>query len=160
TSGGAGFGRPPTAWTYYHVLIKRLELELGTEAMLPADDGEQHERDKAVLARLREDGGLPAPGETRRVPLVSNIFKRKDAEMQDDTAVTAYEEAWGDGPRIPIVARVHMLDSADNEVDVESGAGAAAIGRVAFLWNWEDPQEDIEDRQRQDQPKAFLSEAI
>src|SRR5690606_33792274 len=53
-----------------------------------------------------------------------------------------------------------MLNSAGHEVDVESGTGAAAIGRVAFLWNWEDPQEDIEDRQRQDQPKAFLSEAI
>ena len=105
--------RPAQAWTYFHILIKGYELALGEEHMVPAAvvDDDRHKLDKAVRAKIEADGGLPATGATRKVFLVSNLYKTSNAEMDDNSAFTQYQVLWGDGPNIPIVAKIRLADS-------------------------------------------------
>jgi len=155
-------GNPATGWTYFHLIVKKIELELGPEETVPATavDDARHKRDKAVRKQIDDDGGVPAAGSTRKVVLLSNLFKTAGGQMNDNTAFTVYSGEWGDGANIPIIAKVRMADSADQEVKLdESDKGAVALGNVKFLWDWEDPDEDLSG-QGQAKPKSFIQSAI
>src|SRR5260370_26406414 len=111
SSSGKGRGYPDYAWTYFQILVKRIELELGPEEAIPVAvvDDPEHKRNKAVRSQIETDGGLPAAGGTaRKVILLSNQFKTTLSQMNDNSAFTAYRGRWGDGPSIPIVAKIRL----------------------------------------------------
>jgi hypothetical protein len=141
---GQGWAECPEAWTYFHVLVDGLELELGDPRVLAKP------RDREVATAL---GRLPAPGEKAEVRLVSNLFKTLSTEMEDDTDFQQLRATWGNGPDIPIFARAWLKDSAGRRVDAPK-----ALGRVRFLWDWEDEAEDVTGHTPQ--ARAFLESAL
>jgi hypothetical protein len=141
---GGGWAECPVAWTYFHVLVDDLELELGDSRVL------SWQRERELTAAL---GKLPAPGEKAEVRLVSNLFKTDSAEMEDDTDFQQLRAAWGSGPDIPIFARVWLKDSAGRRVDAPK-----ALGRVRFLWDWEDAAEDL--TAHAPRARTFLEQAL
>ncbi|HUT35741.1 MAG TPA: hypothetical protein VNE39_19795 [Planctomycetota bacterium] len=121
----------PAAWTYLHVLIAKLELEYGPdEVVAEPDEGEGD--DRAVFAALKAQGASPPVKDTKvKVYLTSNKFK-KGHSMADNSLYTVYEGLWGDGPEIPLFAKVHTKSSADQPV-----LAPKSLGKVRFLWDWE-----------------------
>ena len=126
-----GRGNPELAWTYFQILIKSIDLELGPEEAIPnASGADALKRDKAVRKQIETDGGLPAAGGTpRKVISLSNIFKTSLPQMDNNTAFTAYQTRWGDGPKIPIIAKIRLADSNDAEVKLESERGRSPSGK-------------------------------
>jgi hypothetical protein len=161
-TGKEGVGRPEVAWTYWHILIKSLALELGPEPTIPAaaPNDAKHKQDKAVRTKVAGDGGIPADGSTRKIVLPSNVYKTALSQMDDNTGHTALNTLWGDGPNVPIVAKIRLLDSADGEVKLESDKGAVALGHAKFLWDWVDPDEAVATQNPSAKPKGFITDAI
>lgn len=161
-------GLVTTSWTFFHILIKKMAIELGEEAIIPADtvDDDEHKRAKALRAKIHSDGALPAAGTMRKINLISNLYKAANGEMNDNTAYTQYEQLWGDGAEIPLIAQVFIADSAGNEVKLaDQEKGAEALGKVKFLWDWEDPTENVTSQQNatapyNTKPKGFIEAAI
>ena len=150
------------SWTYFHILIKSYEFVIGDKETVPAVvvDDAQHKRDEAVRKQVVTDGGVPADTATdpRKVVLVSNVFKTNANQMNDDTGFTEYQNLWGKGPHIPIVAKIRLAASDDSEVKLdESDKGAVALGKAKFLWDWEDPDETTT---QTGFPKNFIEAAI
>jgi hypothetical protein len=141
---GSGWAECPVAWTYFHVLVDAIELELGDPRVLAKA------RDRELAASL---GRLPAPGQKAEVRLVGNVFKTSLEEMEDDTDFKHHRAAWGNGPDIPIFARAWLRDSQGRKVDVPR-----ALGRVRFLWDWEDEAEDLS--RHTPRARAFLEQAL
>jgi hypothetical protein len=163
-------GDPAGSWTYFHILLKSLKIVLGPKEAIYADtvDDAKHKRDKAVYVAFKNSGGVPAPGKTRKLYLVSNLFKRASAEMNNNTAFTVYNDLWGNGPRLPLFAQIRLADSKNNAICLEKGPGAKALGKVKFLWDWEDSCYNgstyncncVDAHQSQAKPKAFIKAAI
>ena len=150
---------PAVAWTYFHILVKKIELELGPEPMVPKWGSDNRlARDRRVRKQVEDDGGVPAPGGTRKVYLRSNIYKTDSAQMYDNTGFTEYESQWGNGPSIPIVAKIRIADSGDAEVKLEEEEYGRVLGRARFLWDWEDPAESTGGQPAS--PAAFIGAAI
>lgn len=150
---------PALAWTYFHILVKKIELELGPEEMVPKWGSDSRlRRDRAVRKQVESDGGVPAPGGTRKVYLRSNIFKTGGGQMYDNTAFTEYEAQWGNGPSIPIVAKIRIADSGGAEVKLEEAEHGRALGNARFLWDWEDPAENTGGQPAS--PAAFIGAAV
>jgi hypothetical protein len=141
---GSGWAECPVAWTYFHVLVDGLELELGDPRVLA------RARDRDLATSL---GRLPAPGQKAEVRLVCNVFKTNTQEMEDDTDFRHHRAAWGNGPDIPIFARAWLKDSQGRRVDAPK-----ALGRVRFLWDWEDESEDLS--RHTPRARAFLEQAL
>jgi len=141
---GSGWAECPVAWTYFHVLVDGLELELGDARVL------SKQRDRELTAAL---GRLPASGEKAEVRLVGNLFKTRPEDMEDDTDFRQLRATWGNGPDIPIFARAWLKDSAGRRVDAPK-----ALGRVRFLWDWEDEAEDL--TAHTPHARAFLEQAL
>lgn len=142
---GHGEADPPEASTRLWVDVASIELSLGEAAMVDRD------RDRAVVDAL--GGTLPAPGQTRRVLLPSNVFKTSSAEMNDDSLFIEYQTAWGSGPRIPVLA----------EVKVKGSDGAAvlaprALAGLPLAWAWLDVPEDTSAHHAA--AKAFVDAAL
>lgn len=124
----------PVAWTYFHILVSKLVLEYGTEAMLPAPEAGKGDH-RAVLRALKAQSAAPPAASAAKpvkVFLPSNLYKRSAGQMFDNTLYTRYEALWGDGPQIPVLAAVHIRDSKDQEV-----IAPKALGNARFLWDWE-----------------------
>ncbi len=163
-------GDPAGSWTYFHILLKALKIMLGPKDAVSATtvDDAKHKRDKAVYVAFKNSGGVPAPGKTRKLYLISNLFKRASAEMNNNTAFTVYNDLWGNGPRVPLLAQIRLADSKDNAVCLEKGPGSKALGKVKFLWDWEDGCYDgstyncncVDPHQSQAKPKDFIKAAI
>ena len=141
---GSGWAECPVAWTYFHVLVDGMELELGDPRVLAR---KKHRELATVL------GKLPAPGEKAEVRLVSNLFKTHSLEMERDVDFRQYQATWGNGPDLPIFARVWLKDSTGRRVDAPK-----ALGRVRFLWDWEDVAEDLS--AHPPHARAFLEQAL
>src|SRR5207245_2192132 len=111
--------------------------------------------------KIDADGGLPATGGTRKIFLISNLFKTAGGQMNDNTAYSVYNTLWQHGPQIPVIAKIRLAASDDSEVKIdETDKGAVALGKVKFLWDWEDPDEDVAGQQGQAAPAAFINNAI
>jgi hypothetical protein len=147
------------AWTYFHVVLHEIKLELGPKKLL------SQTRDKTLYDSLGgslkgvhyDDKGVPgaelADGETKEIRLISNIFSTSNADMFDHTDFTEYETAWGDGPNIPVLATLKVRDSGGKPVDAP-----LAVGAVRLLWDWEDVAEVVS--QHHAKAKTFISNAI
>jgi hypothetical protein len=164
TGDPAGRANPVAAWTYWHILIKSIELDVGPEENIPAAvvDDDRHKMDKDVRTRLIAKGGVPATGGSVEVVLLSNVFKNSLAEMDTNDGFTQYQNLWGKGPQIPLIAKIRLADSADAEVKIdETPKGAVALGKAKFLWDWEDPDELVDAQQPgAAKPAAFIKNAI
>jgi len=154
-----------TAWTYFHILVKQLLIELGPVEAMPTNGvtAPRQKLDKDLYNTIKA-AGLPAAGAAAlQVKLVSNIFKLNLGEMNDNTGFTQYQSVWDDGARVPLICKIRLLGSDDSEVRLEDGAGAKALGKVKFLWDWEDTDPNgaqADAHQSQAAPKAFLKSSI
>lgn len=128
---GAGRCESPIAWTYFHVLVAKLELEWGPENVLPKPRA--HEADHwRVLRELITQFPAPPQDKTAKVKLLSNVFKTTYAQMLDNTGFEQYQAYWGDGPRIPLFLKVWLKNAAGDPVLAPRG-----LGGLRFLWDWE-----------------------
>ncbi|MCP3143344.1 hypothetical protein [Pyxidicoccus xibeiensis] len=141
---GSGWAECPVAWTYFHVLVDGLDLELGDPRVLARP---QHRELTTSLGRL------PAPGQRAELRLVSNLFKTDPLEMKGDVDFRQYRATWGNGPELPLLARAWVKDSRGRRVDAPK-----ALGRVRFLWDWEDEAEDV--TRHAPRARAFLEHAL
>ncbi|HEY4187461.1 MAG TPA: hypothetical protein VGP07_20460 [Polyangia bacterium] len=128
---GSGICNAQEVWTYFQVLIAKLELEYGPQETLPATVAGKADHRKTLAELLTQGAKPPAPGAKAKVFLLSNIFK-KGHSMFDDSLFTEYEKMWDKGALVPLFARVAVRDSADNAVFAPK-----ALGQVKFLWDWE-----------------------
>lgn len=124
-----------TAWTYFHILVYELKLELGLKDVL-------HEaRDQTLYDVLKDKLALkdclPAPAAKKEVKLISNLFST-GGDLTNNQGYIEYENLWQDGPNIPVFAKLTIKKSDDSEVDVPK-----AVGTVKLLWEWEDVPEDL-----------------
>jgi hypothetical protein len=127
---GEGVSKSPVAWTFFHILLHKLELEWGPDEAAATDPAKRQ-----PFIDLKADYADPTAGTEdapARIYLVSNLFKRADTEMLDNNLYTQYETAWGDGPGIPVVAKVWVRDSNGAPVFAPK-----ALGNTRFLWDWE-----------------------
>jgi hypothetical protein len=142
---GLGEADPSEASTRFWVDVAAIELELGDRAVL------DRELDRALYDTL--GGSLPAPGQTKQVLLVSNLFKTRDLDMEDDTLFTAYEELWGSGPQIPVFATVKVKGS-----DGAAVVAPRALAGVPIAWEWLDVAKDTSTHHAA--AKTFLDAAL
>jgi hypothetical protein len=155
------------SWTYFQILVKSLEFELGPVETIPGS-GDRHQMDKDVHAAVKAAGGVPAAAAAAplKIPLVSNLYKyghwftKDTSEMEDNTGYDVYKDLWDDGPRLPVFAKIRLADSADAEVKLEDGPGAKALGKTKFLWDWVNVLENPAATQSQPAPQAFLTSSI
>lgn len=126
---GHGQADPPEAHTRVWVDVAAIELELGDRAVLGRD------LDRAVYDAL--GGSLPAPGATKPVTLVSNVFKTSSAEMNDDSLFREYQALWGSGPQIPVFATVKVKAS-----DGSAVVAPRALAGLPLAWEWLDVAEN------------------
>ena len=132
----------PAAWTYLHVLVHSIELEKGVK------DAVSRQLDKDLFDHV----SLPAEGGRETFYLISNLFST-GADKANNTAFTEYQTLWGDGPNIPVFAKLFVKSSSDGKEDVPK-----AIGKVRVLWDWEDPKEDVSIHFKQG--KEFIKDSI
>lgn len=69
--------------------------------------------------------------------LVSNLFSTGN-DKANNSAFTTYRTLWGDGPAIPLFAKILLKKSDDKEVEVPE-----AVGKVRLQWDYEDEAEDV-----------------
>jgi hypothetical protein len=128
---GQGICKSPVAWTYFHILIEKLELEWGDKEAIPSTEVEK----RLPFKELKDGWAKPTDGSDgtpARIYLVSNLFKTSAGEMFDNTLYTEYETLWGDGPEIPVYAKIWVRDSGGAKV-----VAPKALGGTKFLWDWE-----------------------
>lgn len=143
------------AWTYVDVVLSEvIALEWGDPGEIPNTRAEGYLKDlawtlreeAATLARLRSPDGLNVAALTadHTVLLESNLFRDCNGVPAPagnaHTGVGEYRRHWGDGPRIPIVAKVQVLGADDAPVWAPD-----AVGDVELLWDWEDPRAAVVD---------------
>lgn len=165
TVGGDMLGDPATAWTDFHILAHSIELEMGPVESLPRQtdlEKGDHRQVWTSLVGANVDvtslkKAVPADGETKKVYLTSNLYKMTGGEMDDNSAYSIYEAVWGDGPMIPLFARIFLLNSqAKKEESFESAVG---LGNVRCLWDYEDVAEDTSG-QATVRAKTFIDRAL
>lgn len=145
------------AFTYFDVLIHSIVLSWGDYASLPRD-----RPDIAVANRPRILGDLPTnkkgdeehafdaiktasaspgPEAMHRVILKSDLYAKKPtgameiAEYVDTTDFDLHKQLWGQGPRIPILAKVTIKRADGSATD----QAPEALAGCKLLWDWQDP---------------------
>lgn len=123
---GEGLCRAPVAWTYFHVLIDKIELEWGTVDMVPT----KRQWRKDLFNQVLTDG--IAPTANQKIHLVGNQFMANGDRMFDNTLYEKHRERWGRGPKLPVLAKVFVRSCTDAPV-----LAPRALGHTQFLWDWE-----------------------
>lgn len=130
---GGGAAPAASVETTFKVEVGKIELELGPKAVV------KNARHQAVYDTI---GTLPAPSQKKKLSLVSNLFSTWGDEMATDpTSFNVYRDhatqGWGDGPVIPIYAKLLVKKSTGGEVEAPK-----ALGTVTVLWDYRDVPED------------------
>ncbi|MBM3821047.1 MAG: hypothetical protein FJW14_18805 [Acidimicrobiia bacterium] len=127
---------------YVDVVVSSVRLFLGAQVSITAEAAAEHRgynrRNAALWTALNQ--ALNGNGQelTRDVDVVlpvaldGNVFSTDDADMSNNTAVTAWTQAWRDGPRLPLRVATQVRAIGDGDVDAPE---AFRDGR--FLWDWE-----------------------
>jgi hypothetical protein len=125
-------GTAPSPKVPVEVRCTGISLELGPKSLL------SEARDQALYDTL---GELPAPGSMKKLVLVSDLFRADSGEVSSDASFTKYRDdptqGWGDGPRVPIVARALFRSSTGTDV-----LAPKAWGDRRVLWDWSGVAED------------------
>jgi|GEM_PF-2425855 len=152
------------AWTYIDVMVEKMDLCWGEAKHLPprpSKDGAaeivkeealllcglkkiavlEHPDSLTELLAVGKDsaGALALAGTDHELVLRSNIFYQHTDEWKDGTASRKYAELWGNGPRIPIYAKILVRDAAGKAV-----VAPLALKGAQVLWDWDDPRLDKE----------------
>jgi len=128
-------------YTYFDVLIGGIELQFCpddlVERVLPQTT---KARDLELFRSLTDatdgdnlNGALPLPGQLKKVYLRSHTFYKDTSELTNHTYFERFRALWGDGPNIPIFAKVKVLDARRSPVHAP-----AAVGKLRFMWEWLD----------------------
>jgi hypothetical protein len=165
-------------WTYFDILIDRIDLLWGGKALIPggnrADiDPLYHNRTVAdeqdindqLAVQKRADETLDTAHQYA-VELPCNQFTSWVYDMEDGnqnrrtTLWLNHRKQWGDGPRIPLVARIYIAKAAGG--GIHGGETAKAIGLARFLWDWESEDEIAALGAAGHKPpvQAFLADAL
>jgi hypothetical protein len=121
----------PVAWTYFHVLIAKLEIEYGDIETISFSDADDKKKQHRPFTLLKTDHPDPKTGGPLKIHLHSNIFKAGHS-MFDNSLHDEYRTMWEHGPQIPLYAKIWVRDSADGAVHAPK-----ALGNTRFLWDWE-----------------------
>lgn len=128
------------------------KLELGPETLLTGSTNEALER--ALLARIQADGGVPAPGGKREVFLESDLYVTDYNTMHNEAFAGQYQAMWGvAGPKIPLQAEVLLKDSNGQPVMAPLG-----LGNTRIVWDYEEPATKL-DLITNAKAKAFVQAA-
>lgn len=151
-----------TRWLFLDVLVHSVEMEWGADTLLPQNrpditDDAKHVGyqakvlgyEKNILDELKTANPRPdAANVVHQVKLDSNLFAvagrgQPSEEPEKTTDYEEYEALWGNGPRIPLLAKVHLRKSDDTSTKDDSGAAeqvkvAKALGNSQVLWDWAD----------------------
>lgn len=144
----AATGARNTAWTHFDVLVHEIALHYGPEAMIPTSDiadvsptnrartlADERELVQALQAQgteVPEDGEIPVVLPSTQAAYINFM----EWYCRRDYAYLRHKSRWGQGPRIPLVARVSL-----RRVDgsgVHSAQAGLALGGAKFLWDWRD----------------------
>lgn len=147
------------AWTYIDVAVEKVELFWGLASTLgPRTEANVLLEEALILRKLKKiSPDVPDPRSESKalsddtsagdkavsdkdayeVELSSNIFYQNTSEWTDTTGFDQYRQVWGDGPRIPIVAKVYARSSSGKAV-----VAPTALKGAQLLWDWEDPKLD------------------
>ena len=128
---GAGASEAAVAWTFFHVLVARVELAYGRPEMLPPRVSGAGDHRQVLADLTAQSSTPPAPGSDAKVFLESNIFK-KGHSMFDNSLFEQYRALWGDGPLIPLVVTIWIKAASGAEV-----IAPRALGGLELLWDWE-----------------------
>jgi hypothetical protein len=148
-------GYPLIAWTYIHVLVDSVELIWGDESLLspnrtdvdPIYQTDILKYEKNILQALKQKHTKLAENLSHEVYLTSNQYAHTATvdEKTTNTDYSEYQKMWGDGPRIPLLAKVYIQTTNGTKTDK---APKALVG-TKVLWDWQD-----KDRDRWRQPVA------
>lgn len=145
----------PSKWVYFDVLVAGITMRWGPDTMLrdrPADPNIPNHYpakvlayEKAILNELVTANAKPFDAVVNKVILPSDLFAIRKIGTSDteenfkgQVDFAEYKKLWGDGARIPILARVPILLSIGKlTLDVPE-----ALGRTRVLWDWSDPRAD------------------
>lgn len=136
----SGAGKTEVKEETFKVMVAEFELVLGDKTLL----GDA--KDLALYEVLKKDGGLPGSGGTRKIYLVSNVFKVEplpalgasgptgngEKSNASTTSFDEYKKLWEEGPRIPIDVKVLIKSSTGDKV-----LAPKAWGTRKVLWDWE-----------------------
>jgi hypothetical protein len=130
------------AWTYFDVLVGQVKLhwerhvakdtivETRADIQAPWTAAEILELEK----QLCDDLYAGKITDDHEICLAGNLFTQNlTEEGLNDSLYRAYRDKWGDGPLIPLFARVKLRNAADALVDAPW-----ALSGAKFLWDWED----------------------
>ncbi|HEY8041317.1 MAG TPA: hypothetical protein VIF15_16030, partial [Polyangiaceae bacterium] len=139
-----------TAWTYFDVVVDSIQLHWGAQALVPPGDIADVLPIYNALTDRDEKALVTALGQTTtRVPdtgTIEVLLKSTNAAYVNvdewyswrDFCFLRFKGRWGDGPRIPVIAKVFMKGLAG---PVHSADAAKALGPARFLWDWCDRSE-------------------
>lgn len=145
-------GAKTTAWTYFDVVVGRIELHYGPQALIPTaaiNDVKtvhywpltQADEQQLVQDLQRSGSAVPSTGLTK---VVLKSTQAAYVHFQEwytwkDMAYLRHKARWGDGPRIPLIAKIFLLDVVGAEQ--HSAKAAESLGPAKFLWDWHDKTE-------------------
>jgi hypothetical protein len=150
-------GRVTAAWTYFDVLVDSIELHYGPATMIPAGkirdtkdvywNGFTQADERNLVTALQSQSTLvPANGQVDldlRSTQAAYIYPQEWYELHDYSYLR-HRARWGDGPRIPLIAKIFMKPLG-NGAPVHSSLAARSLGPARFLWDWRDKIENDRD---------------
>jgi hypothetical protein len=158
-------GMITTAWTYFDVLVHSIELHWGPEAWIPGTpipnvspmlQARTTADEKRVLQLLKGKVRPTDPEVTAIAPATAPLIPlRLRSTMAayihfdewfgfaKDFAFLRHRARWGDGPRIPIMAKIYLKRTDGTKLDPDVGGATwnqagAALGPARLLWDWHD----------------------
>ncbi len=105
------------AWTRFAVEAASIELDLGPKKALT---------DERVYGQLVSKG-IPPAGGAITLALAGSAFALTGEDKLGDVIAEAYRKRWGDGPAVPLLARVRLKSLRDGAVLVPRAVGAVPV---------------------------------
>ncbi len=145
-------GTVTTAWTFFDVLVDHVELHYGPMGLIPAGTitdvlavyQAMTDRDEQQLVTDLQANGTAIP--TADIPLPLKSTQAAYVHFNEwfcwrDLSFLRHKGRWGEGPRIPILAKVFLKDIDD--APKHNSPAAKALGPAKFLWDWQDKAEAV-----------------
>jgi hypothetical protein len=139
-------------WTYFDVLVDKVELVWGGKALIPGGapagsiapfDTDTIASEKALndaLALQVDGGGKLDPTHRYELGLDCNqftthLYDTEDPKSERKTSLSLHHKnKWGNGARIPLLAKVYVAKAAGGSVF--GGASVPSLRGAKFLWDW------------------------
>jgi hypothetical protein len=143
---------PSVSWSFFHVLADRtIDLTWGDDGEIPntqRDDIDAYyrggfaDKEKAVLNALKAN----PPGQNQEIVLdaIFHSAAGKNGRPTCDKNHNALRMLWGDGPRLPMKAQAFVL-RADGRTRATAEDSAKALGKVKFVWDWDEGPGNVPD---------------